>query len=178
MGGSKRQTSDISAVLHTANALIEALNDPDGTVRAQAARSLGVVGRQIAVAPLVGQLRDPFPGAVAAAACALGRLGDASVIGALGPLVGSQNLAVRNEAVDALGALRVPESVPWLAQALEHKRVLTRGAAIDALEHHGSTEALAVLRRAQTQRLGLLTGVWIRKAIRRMERSKKSPGLG
>jgi HEAT repeat protein len=58
------------------NALLRSVSDPDERIRARAAQLLGELGDPRAKDALVGLLRDPIPGVVAAAQDALTRLGD------------------------------------------------------------------------------------------------------
>lgn len=93
----------------SASSLILALNDTDGTVRANAAAALGNIKDRKAVDALIMSLKDSYWAVRQHAAYALGSIGDPR---ALGPLTGTlkdENSSVREAAVMASGALEMQQ---------------------------------------------------------------------
>ncbi|MBM4320175.1 MAG: HEAT repeat domain-containing protein, partial [Deltaproteobacteria bacterium] len=130
-------------------ALLFALAEPDGALRAGAAAALG---RSEALPPaavdgLLAALADPVAPVRAAAARALGQQ---NVLGALPPLLerlADDDAAVGEAAVEALGQLGRKASA-GLVQALGHDRAAVRRGAALALGRSGDKQAITALRQA------------------------------
>jgi HEAT repeat protein len=106
-------TADPSVI----QALEARLADTEPSLRAKAARSLGIVRGQTSVPALLVVLReDRSNDARFEAARALRKIGDPSVGGELLKLVTYADPKVRNEVVLALGRLRYASAVPELAR--------------------------------------------------------------
>ena len=106
-------TADPSVI----QALEARLTDPEPSLRAKAARSLGILRGQSAIPALLVVLReDRSNDARFEAARALRKIGDPSVGGELLKLVTYADPKVRNEVVLALGRLRYAPAVPELTR--------------------------------------------------------------
>jgi len=98
---------------------------------------------------LYGHLNDQDPRVRAAAAEALGELGDESAIEALGKaLAKDSDSDVRESVADALGEMGSPNSVQVLRAGLKDSDEDVRAAVVDALGEVGGAEAERVLRQA------------------------------
>ena len=84
--------------------LMQATTDDDWWVRERAADALGEIGSREA-APALVKMLDGEPKSVPAALRALGRVGDASAVKRISPLVKSQEKAIQVEAMTALARL-------------------------------------------------------------------------
>lgn len=116
------------------------------TVEARAAN--GEVQRYAARAEtLSALLADPqaTPAQRAAAAQALGVLGDQTAVPVLAAAIDSGDVLVVNRAAEALGTLRAAEAIPALQAALLAEDALAPGAAAHALAGIATPEAMAVL---------------------------------
>jgi HEAT repeat protein len=106
-------TADASVI----QALELRLTDPEPSLRAKAARSLGILRGGAAVPALLVVLREDRSNAARfEAARALRKIGDASVGKELLNLVTYTDPKVRNEVIFALGRLRYAPAVPELAR--------------------------------------------------------------
>ncbi|MCU0723884.1 MAG: HEAT repeat domain-containing protein, partial [Planctomycetes bacterium] len=111
-------------------ALVSALSDPDGGVRAAAADSLGRLRAEATVGPLVEALaRGRTEGERAAAARALGLVGKESALWALLKALDDPSWAVRAEAAVAAGRLGSWTAGARLSAALRDPDPRVRGAA-------------------------------------------------
>jgi hypothetical protein len=130
--------------------LIAATGDPRAAVRRRAVESLGEIGDDRAVEPLLARLRDESdPGVRTAAARALGRMPD----GAIGPLVSmlkDDSPELRRTAAEALGSTGNWRAVEPLIGALKGERVSVRSSVRDAL------------RKLTNQDFGLDHQAWLR----------------
>jgi len=133
--------------------LTRLLADPEAPpeVRLGAARGLGTAKPPAAPPALLSALADAFEEVRAAAAEAIGHIGDRNVTGELMRLLGAEPARGRAGAALALGQLQVPEAVDALADRLRgDPSVLVRRAAAEALGRLGGPSALAALREAAT----------------------------
>ena len=106
--------------------LVEALSDPEPSVRGAAAQALGEIGDPRAVAPLTSALADGNPWAQRRAALALRGMGlPESAVAGLAPLLASPRPDVRRQAVGVLGALGEP-GAPDLRRALDDQDATVR----------------------------------------------------
>jgi len=120
----------------TVGVLVEALASDVLPERIRALAALLEEGRT-AIIPLTELLRRPEPGARAAAAEALGLLGDPAALDYLLPLLGDEESSVRLAVARALGRIRHTRSAERLAQALEDQDPKVSAAAAGALEALG-----------------------------------------
>jgi hypothetical protein len=102
-----------------------------------------------ALPPLLSALSDKDARIRAAAAEALGEVGDRSAVEPLGKaLAGDDDAGVREAAAEALGELGLPNAVPVLRAGLRDGDADVREAVVDALADIGGPEAERVLRQA------------------------------
>ena len=102
-----------------------------------------------ALPPLFSALSDKDARIRAAAAEALGEVGDRSAVEPLGKaLAGDDDSGVREAAAEALGELGSPNAVPVLRAGLRDGDAEVREAVVDALADIGGPEAERVLRQA------------------------------
>jgi len=102
-----------------------------------------------ALPPLFSALSDKDARIRAAAAEALGEVGDRSAVEPLGKaLAGDDDAGVREAAAEALGELGLPNAVPVLRAGLRDGDAEVREAVVDALADIGGPEAERVLRQA------------------------------
>ncbi len=110
------------------DAALSALEDPDWQVCTQAARLLGNMREERAIAPLVKALHHPNWTVRQSAEGALCNFGTAAVP-ALAEALGNGDWVVRLRAARALGEIGDPQAIPALAKALtredEHPRART-----------------------------------------------------
>jgi HEAT repeat protein len=128
--------------------LVSALHDPDPHLRAEAARSLGVLGDLRALPELLAALQtDLDPETRMAAAYALGHLGDhRSIDGLLAKLADrNEDPRIRGMAAEALTGLQERRAVPFLIAALDDPAVEVRFWAAFALGQFGDAAALGAL---------------------------------
>jgi HEAT repeat protein len=98
-------------------ALEARLSDPEPSLRAKAARSLGILRGRSAIPALVGAVAEERSNDVRfEAARALGKIGDPAVGADLLKLVNYTDAKVRNEVVYTLGRLRYAPAVPDLTR--------------------------------------------------------------
>jgi HEAT repeat protein len=135
--------------------LLLALEDPDKTVRSNAAKSLGQIGKQdIALLPdLVRAMNDESWGVRVNAAYAVYRTDRSKwdiVLPLLTEALNHEKDSIRSDAVRVLGDIKAPiqDVMPLLVNALNDEvRVVRRGAA-KALGKIGDPAAVPVLREA------------------------------
>jgi len=141
--------ADVPAELH---ATLEKLNSPDPLVRAHAARTLGtrVEAEGPIVSCLLAALQDENAMVCAAAAAALGRIGDRSAVAPLVELLRDtqEDRDVRSRAAEALGQLHAAEAVPALTAALNDTVWHVRLHAANALGTIVAPEARTALENA------------------------------
>ncbi len=115
--------------------LVELLGDESAGVRVNAAVSLGRLGSEEAVRPLIRALKeDPSPAVRVMAAQALGGFRGESVIEALSEAAGGEDELVGSAAVRALGRSGREEAMEKLIEKAGRSRVSrVREAALDAL---------------------------------------------
>ena len=142
--------TDIALVTRTASQ-----EDADTRARWVSIRVLGKVRGDRARTLLVGLLDDPQPAIRAAAAQALGDLGDRSTAGKVSAKLQDPAIIVRAAAAEALGKLGDSGAVPALSQALTARDNFYRGSSLWVRRHYvaslgqiGSREAIPALLRA------------------------------
>jgi len=143
--------------------LLSALHDPDPSLRAEAARSLGVLADRRAVPELLAALQtDVDLETRVAAAHALGHLGDhRSVDGLLARLADqNEDPRIRGTAAEALTGVQERRAVPLLISALDDPSVEVRFWAAFALGQFGDLAALSALERLARTDDAVLPGWW------------------
>ncbi len=159
-------------------ALIKALKDDDGQVRASAAGGLveRTCGAQ-AVGPLMEALKDDFPDARRNAALALGRTGDVRAVDALIAALIDDDSHVRSYAAGALGQLGDVRAVDALIAALKDDDSHVRSYAAGALEQLGDVRATEALRRAtwDDQEIVRTSAVRALKKVSKLEHDQSPP---
>lgn len=131
--------------------LKEALGSPRADVRLGAAGTLARRGDRAALSPLLALATVPEPqeaerkkdwmGQAESALLGLGRLGDASALTALIPLVDSPHEPIRRGAARALAALTPPDRTAALRDALRHHDPAVRDLAALGLAYLGDASA-------------------------------------
>ncbi len=127
-------------------ALLEALEDSEGTVKLKIVQALGSTRDSLAVGPLVSLLADPQPEFRSQAAAALGRIADASAAQALEARLADGDSEVRAAAALALGRCGAKGSLNKILPLLKDKSRLLRLAAVDALGLLGEPASLPELK--------------------------------
>ena len=107
-------------------------------------------GVDVAVLPALLDTGDVSPARQAAAARALGLLGDASAVPALLTAAQSVEPQVANAAVEALGMLQAEDAIATLSTLLAEPRTASSSSVANALAAIGTPEALAPLYAALT----------------------------
>jgi len=125
--------------------LLQALGDPDATVRLEAADVAGRLRLREATAVLAEWIDDPDVALREAATRALGQLGDASQRGPLVRALGDPDARVRRAAVGAVAALGGAESVVPLLGRLDDDDAQVRVDAAAALGALGDARATVPL---------------------------------
>lgn len=135
---------DSLGAMHTADALVAALDDPEPRVQDQAAFSLASLGDARAVAPLLAMLPPGPPHDRHSALLALGKLGDARIVQ---PLLDAlqADASLLHGAVVALGDLGDPRGVEVVMAALTHERESIRFCAARSLGAIGDQRAVEPL---------------------------------
>ncbi|MBN1642454.1 MAG: HEAT repeat domain-containing protein [Anaerolineae bacterium] len=128
--------------------LIAALQDPDPSVRARAAQSLGQLRDQRATPALIASLADTSEGVRQAAAGALGQLGDALAFDPLVLVLQDPSPQVRQRAGEALLALAPTEPLAQQLHSLIHSGAEGRAQAATALGELQDPRAIPALGRA------------------------------
>jgi HEAT repeat protein len=96
--------------------LIRLLQDEDPRIRRRAALSVGRVGLNEGVAPLVALLKDPDLEVRQMAAFGLGLIGDATALDPLVALLADADPRVKGSAAEALGLIGAAAAAPAIAQ--------------------------------------------------------------
>ena len=144
----------VVAIRDTGRDLVELKSDPElrsflgsakASVRASAARAIGLIGDRNAVPMLMQGLEDADPVAGQRAAEAIGRIGDVSAVPGLIQMVGSGADDVRGRAALALGMLKAEQAVPALASLLRSAGPGNKRAAAEALAAIGTPGAIGAL---------------------------------
>ncbi|MFK8000053.1 MAG: HEAT repeat domain-containing protein [Polyangiales bacterium] len=125
--------------------LLRALEDPESSVRIEAANTAGRVKLTDAVAILTGWLEDLESEVRTAAARALGAIGDARPLPLLVRALGDADAGVRRAAIGALAAIGAPEAVVPMLGRLDDEDMSVRVAAAQALGHSGDARAVVPL---------------------------------
>jgi HEAT repeat protein len=121
---------------------MEALNDPDSTVRANVVGGLGTNRAHQATDALIAILQNDDNEIVRErAVTALAQIGDERVLEPLMDAVDDASAFVRNRAIYVLGASGASQVVDVLIEALDHKQASTQGVAAWALGAIGDTRA-------------------------------------
>jgi HEAT repeat protein len=157
--------------------LIEALRDPDPTVRSVAARYLGALGVVEATPALLRLLRAANAGVRSAGATALGRLQSSEAVPELIALAeNDRDLASQTHAIGALGKIGDARAMPVLLRLLASPHWVVRDCAARALGSCGDATAIEELRAAAARERLLLRGP-LRKAVRQIRRRSRSGKL-
>lgn len=101
------------------DALLAALRDPEGEVRAMAVQALGRIGDAAYADRVTAALEDDDASVRARAAFALGLLGAPEGVGPLLDLAGDEDVSVRGRVADALGLVADPRSEGALVHLME-----------------------------------------------------------
>ena len=117
--------------------VLNALHDENASVRAAAARALGIREKDAPIEPLVEALKDQEWRVRTAAATALGRLKNRVPVEPLLPVLHDENASVRAAAIWALGTLGERAPMESLVIALQDKAWAVREAAVMALHEQG-----------------------------------------
>jgi HEAT repeat protein len=127
--------------------LLGALNDKEPSVRAGAARTLGVLRSTEAVSALLPLLKgDADPVVRRSAASSLGFIRDESAVGGLVEALKDTDLQTRLAACQALVILRSPSSTPALLETLKDPTPAMRIRALTALKEIGDTQTVVAIR--------------------------------
>ncbi|MEA3400670.1 MAG: HEAT repeat domain-containing protein [Armatimonadota bacterium] len=134
--------------------LIERLTEDDAwAVRRKAASALGGLGEvavdEGAVQPLIGRLKDGRPEVRAAAAQALGALGDPAAAQPLATLLLTNRRGATAEIAEALVKIGQPAIAP-LTPALDHPEAAVRLVAAETIATIGTSDAVLPLGKALT----------------------------
>lgn len=127
------------------DALLQALEDPDAGVRAQAADAAGRVRLREAVPRLLDWLDDPNADVRAAAARALGQIGEQRAIQSLVRVLGDSNAEVRRAGVAALASIGTDAVVVPLLGRLDDVDARVRMDAAAVLGHLADSRAAVPL---------------------------------
>jgi HEAT repeat protein len=128
-------------------ALAEALRDPEGDIREQAAFAIGILNGRGAVKDLAAALQDPDADVRGAAATAIGKVGTGEDGRALVPLTADESAGVRNRALKAIGVLRVKEAGPALRELFDaNRRRELGGKALESLSRIGDAAQAELFR--------------------------------
>ncbi len=125
--------------------LLSALADGENAGRRNAAAEALVALGEPSVEPLCATLRSPDADVRKLAADALGEIGDARAVAALGPAIADADRNVRAAAAEALGKIGGADAAGALEGALRQNDQTLRLAALDALGRAGHTPPIALL---------------------------------
>ena len=103
-------------------AFADALRDPEGDIREQAALAIGILDGKPVVKDLVSALQDPDADVRGASATAIGKVGATEDGLALVPLLADDNAGVRTRVLKAIGTLRLKDAGPSLRAMFEANR--------------------------------------------------------
>ncbi len=137
----------LSGAKRATEALTAALSDDESEVRLRAAKALGLVGGRAAVLPLVAALSEPNRWSTIRIADILASMGR-EVVSELMDAFTLQNRNARLAALDILGRIHLPETVPWLIDHLSDEDRDVRARAAQALGAIGAADAAPALRNA------------------------------
>jgi len=128
-------------------ALIEALKEVNTRLRQGAAQTLGILGDERAVHPLLMALADPDVGVWSQATAALAKLATSdAAIEALQISLRSEKRRVQQGAAIALWrSQRLEDAFPILLQSIQDEELVVRGSAITSLWHQPDERAVATL---------------------------------
>lgn len=118
---------------------VRALETGTTPQRAAAAETLGRLGEDRAVGPLVAALNDPDASVRKAAVVSLQRLGARRVAPAIAALLEHPDDSLRVAAAEAMETLATPQTIPPLVGALDDRRMIVRNAVSEALARLGSS---------------------------------------
>ncbi len=120
--------------------LIGALGHPEPLTRRHAAWILGELHERRALSPLIAAAESSSdPDLLEGAVEALGKIGDASAVDALGKLLPKSYLSVKLKAVEALGRIGGPKATRLLRSALRDSSAAVREDAAKELRKMGET---------------------------------------
>jgi HEAT repeat protein len=128
--------------------LTSGLFSAEPQLRMVCAQSIGMLGEERGIEPLVGRLEDPVEEVQAAAAKGLSQLAKGfmeEAVRVLNPLLGHEDPQVRKNVIGILGSLADPEANRALAMAAKDESPLVRRAAIRSLGQKGEGENLQAL---------------------------------
>jgi HEAT repeat protein len=132
--------------------LLALLEDPDGHVQREAARALGDIGDQVAVAPLIAFLGHSFPDVRLAGVDALIKLGQHGeeaqhlVLKLLESHLDSDDQEMVANALRVIARLGSRQVMERLSLSIKDERSQVRCAAVEAVGSIGGAEAVPVLR--------------------------------
>jgi HEAT repeat protein len=139
------------------NDLISDLTTDDSSVRGSAADSLGRIGSEKAIKPLLKALNDEsYVGW--RATYALGRIGSEKAIEPLLKALNDENGFVRRRTTYALGRIGSEKAIEPLLKALNDENGFVRGSAAEALGSIGSEKAIKPLIKVLTDENGYVRG--------------------
>jgi len=129
--------------MHTAELLIERIEDNNSEVRCAAVEALGVLNDDTAIKHLIPRLFDEDWRVKVAACTSLGQLGDQSSVKPLIQKMGEHNPYIRRAACHALGNLGDVRAVtPLIQLLLDDHNIEVRLAACEALGQLGDKQAM------------------------------------
>ncbi len=128
-------------------AFADALRDPEGDIREQAALAIGILDGKAVVKDLVTALQDPDADVRGASATAIGKVGETEDGLALVPVLADDNTGVRTRVLKALGTLRLKDAGPPLRAMFEANRKREAGTKVlECLSRIGDASQADLLR--------------------------------